>query len=88
MDKGASWHEDASSSQGREMQSRKYWKIRKLRAEVEEAEQARKDKLVREARDIEAEVKEAKDAGVGRSTGEAEEESSRRSISTRESGVE
>ena len=65
-----------------------YWKIRKLRAEVEEAEQARKDKLVREARYIEAEVKEAKDTGVGRSIGEAEEEGSRRSISTREIGVE
>ena len=41
-------------------------KIMKLRAELEEAEQARKDELVKkaknkEARDKEAEVKEAKD---------------------------
>ena len=70
------------------MKSRSDRKIRKLRPEMEEAEQARKDKLVREARYIEAEVKEAKDTGVGRSIGEAEEEGSRRSISTREIGVE
>ena len=70
------------------MKSRSDRKIRKLRPEMEEAEQARKDNLVKEARDKEAEVKEAKDTGVGRSTGEAEAEGSRRSICTREIGIE
>ena len=43
MDKGSSEHKDASSSQEREMQGD--CKRRKLRAELEEAEQARKDEL-------------------------------------------
>ena len=47
MDKGASSrYKDASSSQ--EMQ--RDWKIRKLRAELEEAEQATKDDLTKEAK--------------------------------------
>ena len=53
-------------------------KIMKLRAELEEAEQARKDELVKkaknkEARDKEAEVKEAKDRGGEGATGGAGE---------------
>ena len=49
MDKGASsGYKDASSSQEREMQSA--WKMRKLRAELEEAEQATKDDLTKEAK--------------------------------------
>ena len=80
IDKGASGYEDVSSSQEREMQSdcRSDRKIRKLRAELEEAEQARKDELVKkakdkEARDKEAEVKEAKDRGGEGATGGAGE---------------
>ena len=68
MDKGASRYEGASSSEEREMQSD--WKIRKLRAEFEEMEQARNDELakevkVKEARSKEAGVKKAKDRGAG-----------------------
>ena len=88
MDKGASSrYKDASSSQ--EMQSD--WKIRKLRAELEEAEQATKDDLAnetkdKEARDKEAAVKEAKDRGAGGATCEVEEEGGRRSNSSEENG--
>ena len=88
MDKGASSrYKDASSSQ--EMQSD--WKIRKLRAELEEAEQATNDDLANEAkdkkaRDKEAAVKEAKDRGAGGATCEVEEEGGRRSNSSEENG--
>ena len=89
MDKGASSrYKDASSSQ--EMQSD--WKIRKLRAELEEAEQATNDDLAneakdKEARDMEAAVKEAKDRGAGGATCEVEEEGGRRSNSSEENGT-
>ena len=54
IEKGASsGYEDASSSQERERQGD--WKIRKLRVELEEAEQAKKDELVKEAKEKEAE---------------------------------
>ena len=50
IEKGASsGYEDASSSQERERQGD--WKIRKLRAELEEAEQAKKDELAKEAKE-------------------------------------
>ena len=90
MDKGASsGYKDASSSQEGEMQSD--WKIRKLRAELEEAEQATNDDLAneakdKEARDMEAAVKEAKDRGAGGATCEVEEEGGRRSNSSEENG--
>ena len=57
MDKGASGYADASSSEERERQSDS--EIRKLRAELEQAEQARKDELAKKAKDKEEEVKEA-----------------------------
>ena len=85
MDKGASsGYKDASSSQEREMQSA--WKMRKLRAELEEAEQATKDDLAKEAKDKEAAAKEAKDRGAGGATGEVEEGGGRRSNSSEENG--
>ena len=88
-DKGASGYEDASTSQEREMRSG--WPTRKLRAELKEAEQARKDEFAKEGKDMEArgkeaEVKEAKNRGAGGATGEAEEERGRRSNSTEENG--
>ena len=50
MGKGvSSGYEDASSSKERERQSD--WKARKLRAELEEAEQAKKDELAKEAKE-------------------------------------
>ena len=71
-------------------------KIRKLRAVLEEAEQAKKDKLAKlaeekeaedkEARDKEAGVEEAKDRGARGAAGEAEEEGRRRSNSSEENG--
>ena len=68
MDKGTSGYEDASSSQEREIQSG--WPTRKLRAELKEAEQARKDEFAKEGKDMEArakeaEVKEAKNRSAG-----------------------
>ena len=71
LDRG---YEDASSSQEREM--RREIKIRKLRAEMEEEEQSRKDEL----------TKTAKDRGAGGVTDEAEEEDGGRSNSTEDSG--
>ena len=50
MHKGASGYEDASSSQEREIQSRSNWKIRELRAELEEAEQEGKVESAMEAK--------------------------------------
>ena len=81
MEKGvSSGYEDASSSQERERQSD--WKTRKLRAELEEATQAQKVEVAKEAKEKEAEdkkargkeagVEEAKDRGAGGAAGEAE----------------
>ena len=67
------------------------WKIRKLRAELEDAEQAKRDDLAKEtkdkeARDKETEAKGAKDRGAGGAAGEVKEEDGRRSISSEENG--
>lgn len=73
--------EDASSSQEKETRSEGK-KIRKLRAEPEEAVPARKEKLAYEAK-----ATEARDRGVGGAAGEAEDESGRRGIFWRRTSV-
>ena len=68
------------------------WKIRKLKAELEEAEQAQKDERDKAAKEKEVKEKEmrekgAKDKGAGGAAGEVEEDDGRRSHSTGESGI-
>ena len=67
-------YEDASSSQERATRSER--KIIKLRAELEEAVQAGKKELAKEA-----EVRKSKGRGTGGAAGVVEEESGRRGIS-------
>ena len=88
MDIGAPGHKDASSSQESEMQ--RDCTKKKLTSELEEAEQAGKDKFDKqvkdkEAREKEAEVNEEEDRSAGGAEGEAKEEGGRRSNSTAES---
>ena len=66
-------------------------RTRKLRAGLEEAEQAKKDERAKAAKEKEAKEKEmrdkaAKDNGAGGAADEVEEEGGRRSHSTGESG--
>ena len=88
MYKGPSGFDYASSSQERDAQ---WLENTKLRAELEEAEQVKKDERAKAAKEKEAKEKEmrdkaAKDKGAGGTAGEVEEEGGRRSHSTGESG--